>query len=67
MLPFRKMSLLLVNTRARTTFLVAIYTVMKYNGEKNKIFDLFDLFRKIEPLIFLVFSMVCRHIEIFLI
>ena len=34
MLPFRKMSLLLVNTRARTTFLVAIYTVMEYNGEK---------------------------------
>ena len=29
MLPFRKKSLLLVNTRARTTFLVAIYTVME--------------------------------------
>ena len=67
MLPFRKKSLLLVNTRARTTFLVAIYTVMKYNGEKNKFFDLFDLFRKIEPLLFLVFQGVSEQIEIFVI
>ena len=58
---------MLVNTRARTTFLVAIYTVMKYNGEKNNIFDLFDLFRKIEPLIFLVFKGVSEQIEIFVI
>ena len=40
MLPFRKMSLLLVNTRARTTFLVAIYTVMEYKGIKfTELFD----------------------------
>lgn len=31
MLPFRKMSLLLVNTRDRWYFYVAIYTVMERN------------------------------------
>ena len=39
----------------------------KPNYSYLKIFDLFDLFRKIEPLILLAFTRVCRQIEIFLI
>ena len=42
MLPFRKMSLLIVNTRGIRCFCVAIYTVMEYEKIENISFAWFQ-------------------------